>query len=692
MTKTKTDNGKKPVILIAAFAVLLIALFVLSACKPKYTVAFDLNGGIGTCSAQSVTSGEKAASPGTPMRLGYTFVGWYTAANDGEPWDFVTNTVTGDITLYARWAAVYYTVTFDLNGASGSYAEQRIAWGSNATDPETPSWSGYEFVGWYTTPKEGGELWDFEINTVTIDVTLYARWSAVYYTVEFDLNGASGSYSEQRVIKGGKATDKGTPSRRGYTFAGWYTEVNGGMLWDFGTNMVTGNVRLYARWIEGTAGLSYTAVDGGYSVGAGTATDGEIIIPGQYNGFSVVAIDDDGFRNKTDMAVIEIPDSVINIGGYAFAYCDSLTSIVMSNNLTGIGEGAFVGCSSLISIEIPNGVTVIGDSLFAYCESLTSIRIPDRVTDIGGYAFVGCGSLTSIEIPNTVTTIGDYAFALCGSLTSIVIPNNVTDMGEYAFYCCYNLISAIIGNAMTAISGYTFAFCGSLTSVELPDSVTAIGEAAFYSCGGLTSIELPKDTADIGRAAFTYCGSLESIEIADSNAYYISIDGILFNKAKTELIRYPEGKKGDSYIIPSGVTDIGWGAFGLCCSLTSIELTDNVTSIGDWAFFGSGLISITMPDGVTDIGEYAFYDCVGLTSIRLSESLERIGYRAFYNCGSLISIIIPLSVTAIATGAFLDCGALTIKARAAGKPDGWDDDWNIGACDVLWGYTGDIEE
>ena len=131
--------------------------------------------------------------------------------------------------------------------------------------------------------------------------------------------------------------------------------------------------------------------------------------------------------------------SIVSIGNSAFKYCSSLTSIEIPSSVTSIGDGAFSGCSSLTSIEIPSSVTSIGDTAFYKCSSLTSIKIPNSVTSIEDRAFCGCSSLTSIEIPNSVTSIGGYAFFGCSSLTSIEIPESVTFIEGDAFNGCDNL-------------------------------------------------------------------------------------------------------------------------------------------------------------------------------------------------------------------------------------------------------------
>ena len=151
-------------------------------------------------------------------------------------------------------------------------------------------------------------------------------------------------------------------------------------------------------------------------------------------------LNDDDYKTMRETASLLYD---INLSGVTDTYMPErafrrksiLQSIVLPENLTSIGDGAFDGCSSLTSITIPNSVTEIGVSAFGGCYALTSIEIPNSVTKIGMNAFTNCGA-TSIEIPNSVTEIGEYAF--CNSaLTSIKIPNSVTEIGNQAFSDCH---------------------------------------------------------------------------------------------------------------------------------------------------------------------------------------------------------------------------------------------------------------
>ena len=348
---------------------------------------------------------------------------------------------------------------------------------------------------------------------------------------------------------------------------------------------------------------------------------------------SVTSIGNSAFSDCTSLTSVTIPDSVTNIGGSAFRGCKSLTSITIPDSVTSIYSSAFEGCTSLTSITIPDSVISIGKEAFVNCTSLTSVTIGSGVTSIGSNdfgdcnAFSGCNSIktatinstaavsafkgnASIEniiIGNSVTEIGWNAFRGCESLTSINIPDSVTSIDKWAFENCTSLTSINIPDSVTYIGSYAFVNCNSLTSVNIPNSVTYIGGSAFNGCTLLESVTIGNGVTSIGDGAFGNCSRLKRIDVAEDNKYYCSIDGVLYNKNKTELLLFPKSSEIKALIIPDSVTSIGDLAFWFCTSLTSVTIPDSVTSIGDSAFvWCTSLTSITIPDSVTNIGEHAF--------------------------------------------------------------------------------------
>ena len=239
--------------------------------------------------------------------------------------------------------------------------------------------------------------------------------------------------------------------------------------------------------------------------------------------------------------------------------------------------------------------------------------------------------LASLFAPKAeAATYGIYTYEVDEDATITITGCNKSANGAIT------IPSKIDGKPVTRIGDGAFEDCTGLTSITLGNSVTSIEDAAFADCTGLTSITIPNSVESIGHDAFLGCTSLTSINVARGNNYYSGNNGVLFNKKKTELIRYPEGKSQTSYTIPNSVTSIGEMAFLCCTGLTSITILDSVTSIGACAFADcTGLTSITIPDSVTSIGYGTFLCCTGLTSITIPNSVTSIEDAAFDGCASL---------------------------------------------------------
>ena len=333
-----------------------------------------------------------------------------------------------------------------------------------------------------------------------------------------------------------------------------------------------------------------------------------------YWGAEIADVEKEGLLIRNDTIIdcrpyvtsVVIPEDMTSIGNKAFYKCFLLTSITIPNSVTNIGNLAFYKCILLTSITIPNSVTSIGDDAFHNCSSLTSITIPNSVTSIGDEAFCNCSALASITIPESVTSIGYDAFLntpwynnkpdgvmYIGKLlykfkgnmpanTSINIEEGTISICDKAFYRCSNLTSIAIPNSVTSIGDYAFDYCTSLKGLELPNNIIVIGKSAFGGCDSLTSVTIPYNLKNLGGAAFSYCESLDTV-IWDATDCVVNLDNVI-------------------------------GPFALS-SVTSFIFNDSVEHIPARLCSETSLTSITIPVNVHTIGERAFYDCSSLTSV-----------------------------------------------------------------------------
>jgi uncharacterized repeat protein (TIGR02543 family) len=219
----------------------------------SYTVTFDSQEGSAVDSATGVSAGATITKPIDPTRAGFTFAGWYHEAGHVTPWDFASDKVTANTTLYAKWTAipvVTYTVTFDSQEGSAVDSATGVSAGATITKPIDPTRAGFTFAGWY---REAGHEtpWDFATDKVTANTTLYAKWTlnpVVTYTVTYDSQEGSAVDSVTGVSVGATIMKPTNPTRAGYTFEGWYREAGHETPWDFTTDTIVGDITLYAKW------------------------------------------------------------------------------------------------------------------------------------------------------------------------------------------------------------------------------------------------------------------------------------------------------------------------------------------------------------------------------------------------------------------------------------------------------------
>jgi hypothetical protein len=380
-------------------------------------------------------------------------------------------------------------------------------------------------------------------------------------------------------------------------------------------------------------------------------------------GTNVANIADQAF-SYSSITSVTIPASVTNIAFDTFHNCDSLTTINVATNNPDFSSAAGVlfnqNQTTLItfpegksgSYAVPNSVTNIGTYAFFDSTNLASVAISTNVSTIENYAFLDCPGLAAITVNTNNPAYSSVAGVLFdksqdtliqypagNAATSYAMPNTVTNIAMDAFSGCPYLTSVALGTNVAIIAGAAFEYCTALASIAFPDSVTVISGDAFAECGGLTNIMIGTGVTNIMYQAFLACPSVTAITVAQGNPAFSGLGGVLFNKNQTALYLYPAASSGTSYAVPDSVTNIVGDAFVDAYHLTSITLDTALQSIGDDAFQNCFfLTSITIPNSVTNFGNFVFWQCLSLTNVVIGSGLTNIGYQVFAYCYSLKGI------------------------------------------------------
>ena len=356
-----------------------------------------------------------------------------------------------------------------------------------------------------------------------------------------------------------------------------------------------------------------------YIIGSGVTSIGSYAFSGCSNlpsvtiPSSVTSIGGNAFSACSKLQTITIPNSVTSIGGNAFVNCTSLTSInvnVENPNYSSV-DGVLFDKNKTTLLQypagksdayiVPNSVTDIGNYAFYNCTGLTGVTISNTVTRIGQYAFNGCNSLTSAIVGNSVANIGSYAFNGCTSLKSIIIPNSVTGIGNYTFNGCTSLKSIIIPDNVTNVGSYAFSGCSGLTSATISNNITTIKSYTFNNCSKLASVIIGSNVSSIESNAFSGCSSLKTVTL-NSNAITTK------NYTASSNIAHLFGSQVEHYILGSNIARIGEYAFYSSSSWnTATFLRYRVPSIHTTAISNiNGHVTAYVPCGRKEAYDYAF--------------------------------------------------------------------------------------
>lgn len=379
-----------------------------------------------------------------------------------------------------------------------------------------------------------------------------------------------------------------------------------------------------------------------------------------------------------------LPTSLKRIESEAFMYCVNIRNLVLPEGLTHVFDAAFAPGSTdpaWESITLPSTIKFLGDMLFddldrglnIYCRSTNPANItledhPFADVDTASVLYVPKGCKAKYQAAEgwkefkqiieegedkpaisftvdqlTYTVIGQNEVAISGVTDktptyynikqTVTYQNNVykvTTVGKEAFKGCTNLVRfnpESIRMVIDSIGEMAFDGCSKLSSLIFSEGLETIGNYAFNGCTSLGTIDIPASVTHIGEGIFDNCSKLSQIRVKTANKHYSSSNGVLYNKDMTTLLIYPN-MRGETYIIPQGVTQIENFAFYTCTNLKSV----------------------TLPEGLESIGEGAFDGCTGLKSLTLPASVKRIGLGMVDNCEKTLEEIHSLNSTPINLG------------------------------------------
>ena len=345
----------------------------------------------------------------------------------------------------------------------------------------------------------------------------------------------------------------------------------------------------------------------------------------------ITSVDGEAFYSCSKLSEIVLPDSITEIRVSAFANCTELSKITLSKSLKIIDDKAFEGCSKLAEISIPESVTDIGSDAFKDC-SLTAVTISDSLLSRNYYSFVDTPYYTAISsTENGLNYVGNIlvGYDPNATLETVVLKDSTTIIAGGALSNCQTIKSITLNDGLKEIHYEAFYNCKNLSEINIPDTVEQIGadiitNTAYYKSaaqetiyignhlirilgkknviedltvreGTLTiadeasgtttvsAINIPASVKYIGEGAFDISGNLEAINVSEENNYYSSVDGVLYNKDKSILLRCPTKKSG-LCIIPDGTQIVRQYAFSTCTGIDEIVIPTSVSVIEDNAF------------------------------------------------------------------------------------------------------------
>ncbi len=346
-----------------------------------------------------------------------------------------------------------------------------------------------------------------------------------------------------------------------------------------------------------------------------------------------------------------VPAGVTTLAQSAFDLSGNVTlkKLVLAGSIKEITNSAIM-YGRLTSIEIPEGVETIDAEAIYYCSYLTSLSLPSTIKELEpGFIYL-CSAVDNVTIAAGnayYKAVDDVIYTKDGkqlvyyapkiNATEYVIPDGVTNICKAAFSNCNVLKKVTIPEGVTVLPTKAFNDCSALETVKLPDSLLVIETSAF-TCRNLLSLTIPANVREIQESFATYSSKMESIDVAADNKYYKSIDGVLFTKDGTHLIKYAGGSDVTEYTIPEGVVTVDSYSFSQNAYVTKVIMPKTLKYIAEYAFYGTTLAEVELNEGLISIGMDAL-SSTKLTALVIPETVLSLGEYALYGNRELASVI-----------------------------------------------------
>ncbi|MDR1644017.1 MAG: leucine-rich repeat domain-containing protein, partial [Clostridiales bacterium] len=367
-----------------------------------------------------------------------------------------------------------------------------------------------------------------------------------------------------------------------------------------------------------------------------------------------------------EIETIEIPSTMKDIAAEAFLDLPNLRNIKISEKNTSFEfeDGFFVNTDSnellacvpgdSLTISVPDTVAAIRESAFFNCVNVSTLRIPASVSEIDPYSFTEMAELVRFEV-----SLENQDFSALGGVLYdkgqthllsyprgkrnqiLVVPETVIEIGENAVTQNSFLRRVRLGSHVETLGGRAFANCNLLQSIENQVGLKKIEESAFEENSSLSSFEVGPNVQSLSNLAFMYCYKLSEVSVSADNKFYTSEDGVVYKsgeKGEKILWLYPCNKKSSDFKIPFGTTSIAADSFSDSVEMQGVTIPTSVTSIGERAFYNSGLTSLVLPNSVTTLGEMAFSACADLEWAFIPNTVTSIASNVFYRSENNIII------------------------------------------------------